>query len=69
MESYINYTLSLLISLAVLSLLHTMQLYLSSNLKMPRCGIAYQFHSHILLVGFFAMITRKKAITQILGIC
>ena len=66
-ESYINYTLSLLIScgLVLIAYYSTLSIVLFENTFMRHC---LPVSLAITLVGFFAMITRKKAITQILGL-
>lgn len=66
-ESFINYTLSLLIAcgLILIAYYSTQTVLQFENVFMRHClpvSIA------ITLLGFFVMITRKKAITQILGL-
>ncbi len=66
-EPYINYTLSLLISCGVILIAYysTLPIIRFENTFMRHC---LPLSLAITLVGFFAMITRKKAITQILGL-
>ncbi|MCR4292561.1 MAG: hypothetical protein NUV76_06775 [Candidatus Kuenenia sp.] len=66
-ESYIGYTLSLLISCGIILIAYyaTLPIIQFENVFMRHC---LPVSLAITLVGFFAMITRKKAITQILGL-
>jgi len=66
-ESYINYTLSLLISCGLILIAYyaTLSIIQFESAFMRHC---LPISLAITLVGFFAMITRKKAITQILGL-
>ncbi len=66
-ESYINYTLSLLISCGIVLIAYysTLSIVQFENTFMRHC---LPVSLAITLVGFFAMITRKKALTQILGL-
>ncbi len=66
-ESYINYTLSLLISCGLILIAYyaTLSIIQFESTFMRHC---LPISLAITLVGFFAMITRKKAITQILGL-
>lgn len=66
-ESYISYTLSLLIScgLVLIAYYSTLSIVQFENTFMRHC---LPVSLAITLVGFFAMITRKKALTQILGL-
>lgn len=66
-EAYINYTMSLLIScVIVLIAYYVTQLFIQfENTFMKHC---LPLSLAITLIGFFVMISRKKAITQILGL-
>lgn len=66
-ESFINYTLSLLIScgLILIAYYSTQSIIKFENAFMGHC---LPVSLAITLLGFFVMITRKKAITQILGL-
>lgn len=66
-ESFISYTLSLLISCGIILIAYysTQSILKFENVFMRHC---LPVSLAITLVGFFVMITRKKAITQILGL-
>ena len=66
-ESFVNYTLSLLIScgLILIAYYSTQSVIKFENTLMGHC---LPVSLAITLLGFFVMITRKKAITQILGL-
>ncbi len=66
-ESYINDTLSLLISCGIILIAYysTLSIVQFENTFMRHC---LPVSLAITLVGFFSMITRKKALTQILGL-
>jgi len=66
-ESFINYTLSLLIAcgLILIAYYSTESILKFENVFMRHC---LPVSLAITLLGFFVMISRKKAITQILGL-
>ncbi len=66
-ESFISYTLSLLLSCGIILIAYyaTLSIIQFENTFMRHC-LPVSFA--ITLIGFFAMITRKKAITQVLGL-
>ena len=67
LESYVNYTISLLLACGIIliAFYSTQNIIQSENTFMRHClPIALS----ITLLGFFVMISRKQAITQILGL-